>query len=270
MPKKGKKGSKKNPKGNQSLGPSAATSMRLVHNRGNEGVAPFRLATLVYPFAFTSSSVTGNSWSWQFRINSLFDPDFTGGGQQPTTFDQWMTLYDRYRVLAAEVDCTISGDSAMTDLCCAACPGVDAAPTLTYQGVAGDRGAVLGKPAPNWGAARRFRLDVLMKDVFGIDQEALLSEINYSGTSGTSAPAVAYLNIGVFTSAATGSVMLSGEIRFAVRFESAHDNNISLSGPSRTILGRTVTSFPLAVPMPQLTAEEVRLLEAYRAMPPRH
>jgi len=265
MPKNGKKKGKKDPKGDRALGPSPAACLRLAHNRGSEGVSPFRLATLVYPLAFTSSSVTGNTWYWQFRANSLFDPDFTGTGSQPTTFDQWMTLYDRYRVLAMEADVTLSGDSGMTDLVCAAAPGVDAAPTLTYTGIAGDRGAVLGKPAPGWGALKRIRQTILMKDVFGIDQEALMSEVNYSGTSSSSAPAVAYWNIGCFTSAATGTIMLSGELRFAVRFENPHDNNISLAGSSRTVPGSTVTSVPKPIP---LTLAEARMLEAYRAAAP--
>lgn len=210
-------------------GPSAAASVRLARQRGRESVPPFMLATLVYPFAFTSSSVTANVWYWQFRINSLFDPDFTGTGSQPVGFDQWMALYDRYRVLAVETDVFICGLSA-SDMASAASPGVDAAPTLTYPAVAGDRAAVLGKHVPaGTYPKQRLRTSILMKDVFGIDQEALMSELNYSGTSGTSAPSVAYWNVCSFTDQATGSIMLSGEIRFAVRFEQPHDNNISLT-----------------------------------------
>lgn len=34
----------------------------------------------------------------QFRINSLFDPDFSLGGHQPLGYDQYSTLYNKYRV----------------------------------------------------------------------------------------------------------------------------------------------------------------------------
>lgn len=34
----------------------------------------------------------------QYRLNSLFDPDFTGVGTQPTGFDQLSALYEKYRV----------------------------------------------------------------------------------------------------------------------------------------------------------------------------
>lgn len=38
----------------------------------------------------------------QFRLNSLFDPDFTGGGHQPLQFDQYHQWYKSYLV----TDCT--------------------------------------------------------------------------------------------------------------------------------------------------------------------
>jgi hypothetical protein len=38
------------------------------------------------------------SRDYQFKINSLFDPDFTGTGHQPKGFDQLAALYQRYRV----------------------------------------------------------------------------------------------------------------------------------------------------------------------------
>lgn len=33
-----------------------------------------------------------------WRLNSLFDPDFTGGGHQPGYHDEWALLYKKYRV----------------------------------------------------------------------------------------------------------------------------------------------------------------------------
>ncbi len=35
----------------------------------------------------------------QFRLNSLFDPDYTGLGHQPAFRDQWNALYTKYRVV---------------------------------------------------------------------------------------------------------------------------------------------------------------------------
>lgn len=41
-----------------------------------------------------------------FRLNSLYDPDFTGAGNQPRYFDQYMALYDKYLVLGARIKVT--------------------------------------------------------------------------------------------------------------------------------------------------------------------
>lgn len=38
--------------------------------------------------------------SHSFMINSLFDPDASGGGHQPAYHDQWAVLYNHYRVLS--------------------------------------------------------------------------------------------------------------------------------------------------------------------------
>jgi len=37
-------------------------------------------------------------YDYQFRLNSLFDPNYTGGGHQPKGFDQLAAFYQRYRV----------------------------------------------------------------------------------------------------------------------------------------------------------------------------
>lgn len=209
-----------------SMGPSARAAARLLSGTRSAGVPPFHLAQLIYPVAFTSSSTTSNQWDWQFRLNSLFDPDFTGTGSQPTTFDQWMTLYDRYRVIACDVDLTLSASDGVTPIVAAFAPGQDAAPTLTYAGIAGDRDVCLGKS--QYMAMSHMHKTFLMKDVFGVDEEAVMSELSYSGSSSANPAAVAYGTLCAFTAGATTAVMLTGFLRFAVRFENAHMNNVSL------------------------------------------
>jgi len=49
--------------------------------------------------AFTGAAPQSNV----FRGNSVFDPDYSGVGAQPRGFDQWKTLYRRYRVIASKV-----------------------------------------------------------------------------------------------------------------------------------------------------------------------
>ncbi len=41
-----------------------------------------------------------------FSANGLFDPDITGVGHQPYSFDQWMAVYDHYHVVGAKISVT--------------------------------------------------------------------------------------------------------------------------------------------------------------------
>jgi len=54
-------------------------------------------------------SGTGLTAKQQFRLNSAFDPDYTGSGTQPYGFDQWSVLYNHYVVEKAAVTCLVEG-----------------------------------------------------------------------------------------------------------------------------------------------------------------
>lgn len=43
-----------------------------------------------------------------FRANSMYDPDYSGAGVQPTGFDQYMTFYQRWRVHASSCKLQVS------------------------------------------------------------------------------------------------------------------------------------------------------------------
>ncbi len=49
---------------------------------------------------------------YSFRLNSIFDPDFTSGGHQPYGFDQMAAWYNRYLVTRARVELTVTDPGA--------------------------------------------------------------------------------------------------------------------------------------------------------------
>lgn len=63
----------------------------------------------------TSQNVTSYNY-FVFRGNSVYDPNFTGGGHQPTGYDQWTAFYLNYCVYASKISVSFnSGDGTETD-----------------------------------------------------------------------------------------------------------------------------------------------------------
>jgi len=59
--------------------------------------------------AITASTVTG---AQIFRGGSCFDPDYTGGGNQPSDFDLFAAAYFRYRVHGSSIEITATTTSS--------------------------------------------------------------------------------------------------------------------------------------------------------------
>lgn len=55
----------------------------------------------------TAGGFSGDAVERTYRGNSVFDPDQTGGGHQPTGYDQWTGFYNQYRVLASSIRWTV-------------------------------------------------------------------------------------------------------------------------------------------------------------------
>lgn len=67
------------------------------------------------PLNFTTTS--GLAYDYQFNLNSIFDPNRSGGGHQALGHDQWATLYGRYRVDRTRVTVTWLNAPAAGAMC---------------------------------------------------------------------------------------------------------------------------------------------------------
>lgn len=70
-----------------------------VHKSRFTFLDPHMYITLRYTQVTTFTNLTTVGSAQIFNLNSVFDPDRTGGGHQPYGFDQIAVLYNRYRVL---------------------------------------------------------------------------------------------------------------------------------------------------------------------------
>lgn len=74
---------------------------------------PHKYVTLKYYETKSRSDATTVGSNQIYNLNSLFDPDRTGGGHQPYGFDTLASIYNRYRVLRTRYK-IIFGASSMT------------------------------------------------------------------------------------------------------------------------------------------------------------
>lgn len=74
--------------------------------KGQPGIADRALIKLKYRDNYTLTTAIGGFAQRAWRLNSIYDPDFTGTGHQPLCYDQWQVFYKNYRVY--KVDLTIS------------------------------------------------------------------------------------------------------------------------------------------------------------------
>ncbi len=78
--------------------PSAVMPMRMPIETSTIA-PPYVDVKLVYSDLTSVSLITFGDRT--FALNGLFDPNISGVGVQPTGFDQWMAIYNRYLVTAA-------------------------------------------------------------------------------------------------------------------------------------------------------------------------
>lgn len=114
-----------------SLVPAMRLTARSLVNRGPGCAFPKEFYTTLPYHQIVSLSLTTVPWQLhRFRMNSLTDPDFSTGGQQPRGFDELKQIYDSYHVFAVAVDVNfMTKDTTREAIVC----GV--AGTTSYQGL---------------------------------------------------------------------------------------------------------------------------------------
>lgn len=71
-------------------------------------VADYYTCTLKYVwYGYARSTVNNTPWVQQFRINSIYDPDYSGVGGQPMGRDLLASIYAYYRVLQTDIKTTL-------------------------------------------------------------------------------------------------------------------------------------------------------------------
>jgi len=79
------------------------------------GFPSSKIVKLRYVETISFDAGTGSYALNNFRANSIFDPNSTGVGHQPSNFDRWALLYDRYTVLGSRCKVDLVPQSTNTE-----------------------------------------------------------------------------------------------------------------------------------------------------------
>jgi hypothetical protein len=71
---------------------------------------PNEFAVSLY-YAQVNDYTSGLSQSQIFRGNDLYDPDFSGAGSQPLGFDEYMALYQNFRVVRSHCEMSVCSNA---------------------------------------------------------------------------------------------------------------------------------------------------------------
>lgn len=90
----------------------------------NPQIVPDRYrCKLKYMDSISWNAVAGAAYWYQFRGNSVFDPNYTGVGQQPAGLDQLNGLYKNYKVYASKMKVEfVAGTSTTPPTICTVIP----------------------------------------------------------------------------------------------------------------------------------------------------
>ncbi len=185
--------------------------------------------TLRYIYIGTLSTSGLNYAENIFRLNSCFDPDFSGAGAQPLGFDQWAAFYQRYRVLRAKATAMFAASTSMTECTVALLPNL--VNTIDNQGV-----NALAEPnarysifSTNGGWKPKLEIDMRMEKLFGVSSTQF-GEEGYSALTSANPLNVAWLHVRVDTVSGglSGSVAYILTIDYDVEFYQRVELELSL------------------------------------------
>ena len=187
-------------------------------------------AKMTYTDVFTYVPLAGLYESRRFRGNSVYDPDYTGGGGQPTGFDQLAALYQRYTVYAAKTKCQLMNGptnqttvasfaalSLLADTSGSSVGNYTVIDKLPHSNSYIPSGPILsGSRTP-----RTVSMYTTTASMFGIDKDTVTNKANYSADVGSNPVNQWFQHVTVsnLDGGTQANVAVYTKITYYVRFE---------------------------------------------------
>jgi len=169
---------------------------------------------------YTDASTGGFGGEQRYSLNSLYDPDVSGGGHQPYGFDQVFALYNKYRVDKVTFRITFTTPGSNADLLCAAVlTPVSSGSSLSAKSIeyplewpniqhghlssAGSRVCYLTGTADLW-------------TIVGVTQQKYVTDDTFASLSSTSPTQAVYMNlaVGSYSGATSEACSMLVELEF--------------------------------------------------------
>lgn len=166
-------------------------------------------ATFRWPVYNEMSAAAGLSTSYGFRLNGMYDPDFTGIGNQPSYFDQFSALYTKYRVTSATIHLEMyNTSSSPVGYSIIATTRNSAMPSLIADATA--KNSTYGCLGPNGSgnSGIKFTRKYDIAKIWGVNPSVVASEDDFASINTGNPNNVVYLWIG--TRAVNGAAFSVG------------------------------------------------------------
>lgn len=146
-------------------------------------------------FVLTTQAVTGAMGNEvAFRLNSLYDPDFTFTGHQPSGFDQMSPLYARYQVYKVDVQIKVIGPFTSGN-----CVGINVRNFESTWGLNGQQPAQVQEQSQcvvlDADTATTWNQTISCNVIEGISMSQYMDDVFYSGQVSNSPSRTPYLSI---------------------------------------------------------------------------
>jgi len=198
--------------------PFRRTERRVVNTRQSTGFPDSEWATIRYSDEVPITS-GGTYGQYTFRGNSCFDPDETGIGHQPMYFDQYATVYSKYKVKSSRIRVTAANYNAAASAVIVLVPSSEIVTITSYSIAMEQPYAKRTEMLPvstRAGVQTSVTSAMSTERILGLSPSQFAGE-DYSALTGATPSSVWYWNIAAFDIVAT-SVRLTVDIEYKVLF----------------------------------------------------
>lgn len=158
-------------------------------------LAPKVMSKLRYAAVVTHSSGVADAGMYQFRLNSPYDPDYTGAGSQPPYFDRMSALYSSFRVIAAKYRVRAVPASGVAQVIAVWTAAVATAVATKEAAISQTDARTITASSyadPDQNAIKRY---IPIAKGFGVERAEIETDSDYSGSASANPTKQLYLNL---------------------------------------------------------------------------